>query len=50
MAQGDSELDGTGIETSITVKFKLEVVKAVDFGDMGGGMDMFGDGGGGDDY
>ena len=34
MAQGDSELDGTGIETSITGKFKLEVVKAAAFGDM----------------
>lgn len=30
-AQGDSELDGTGIETSITGKFKLTVVKKADF-------------------
>ena len=40
MAQGDSELDGTGIETSITGKFKLEVVKAVDFGDMEAALDF----------
>ena len=30
-AQGDSELDGTGIETSITGKFKLTVIKATEF-------------------
>jgi acetamidase/formamidase len=30
-AQGDSELDGTGIETSITGKFKLTVIKQEDF-------------------
>lgn len=30
-AQGDSELDGTGIETSLTGKFKLTVIKADDF-------------------
>jgi acetamidase/formamidase len=30
-AQGDSELDGTGIETSITGKFKFTVIKAADF-------------------
>ena len=30
-AQGDSELDGTGIETSLTGKFKLTVIKAADF-------------------
>jgi len=30
-AQGDSELDGTGIETSITGKFKLTVIKQADF-------------------
>ena len=30
-AQGDSELDGTGIETSITGKFKITVIKAADF-------------------
>ena len=40
MAQGDSELDGTGIETSITGKFKLEVVKAVDFGAMESALDF----------
>jgi len=32
-AQGDSELDGTGIETSITGDFKLSVIKADDFED-----------------
>mmetsp|Transcript_3233 Transcript_3233/g.4901 ORF Transcript_3233/g.4901 Transcript_3233/m.4901 type:complete len:480 (+) Transcript_3233:426-1865(+) len=32
-AQGDSELDGTGIETSITGDFKLTLVKADDFED-----------------
>lgn len=30
-AQGDSELDGTGIETSITGKFKISLIKAADF-------------------
>ena len=30
-AQGDSELDGTGIETSITGKFKISLIKASDF-------------------
>jgi acetamidase/formamidase len=30
-AQGDSELDGTGIETSITGTFKVTVIKAEDF-------------------
>jgi len=30
-AQGDSELGGTGIETSITGKFKLTVIKKEDF-------------------
>jgi acetamidase/formamidase len=30
-AQGDSELNGTGIETSITGTFKLTVIKAADF-------------------
>ena len=30
-AQGDSELDGTGIETSVTGKFKVTVIKAADF-------------------
>merc|ERR1712048_1089249 len=30
-AQGDSELDGTGIETSITGKFKIKLIKASDF-------------------
>lgn len=32
-AQGDSELDGTGIETSITGKFKISLIKAADFDD-----------------
>jgi acetamidase/formamidase len=32
-AQGDSELDGTGIETSITGKFKISLIKAADFND-----------------
>merc|ERR1712072_1610745 len=31
MAQGDSELDGTGIETSITGVFKLTVIKQAQF-------------------
>ena len=30
MAQGDSELDGTGVETSITGRFKLTVIKKED--------------------
>jgi acetamidase/formamidase len=30
-AQGDSELDGTGIETSITGTFKITVIKAAEF-------------------
>lgn len=30
-AQGDSELDGTGIETSITGTFRLTVIKQEDF-------------------
>jgi acetamidase/formamidase len=30
-AQGDSELNGTGVETSLTGKFKLTVIKAADF-------------------
>jgi acetamidase/formamidase len=30
-AQGDSELDGTGIETSLTGKFKISVIKKADF-------------------
>jgi acetamidase/formamidase len=30
-AQGDSELDGTGIETSLTGRFKLTVIKQADF-------------------
>ena len=30
-AQGDSELDGTGIETSITGTFKISVIKKADF-------------------
>lgn len=32
-AQGDSELDGTGIETSINGKFKITLIKAADFND-----------------
>merc|ERR1739846_101635 len=32
-AQGDSELDGTGIETSITGDFKITTIKASDFED-----------------
>jgi acetamidase/formamidase len=32
-AQGDSELDGTGIETSITGKFKISLIKVADFDD-----------------
>ena len=31
MAQGDSELDGTGIETSITGTFKITLIKAAAF-------------------
>ena len=31
MAQGDSELDGTGIETSITGTFKIRLIKAAAF-------------------
>jgi acetamidase/formamidase len=30
-AQGDSELDGTGIETSLTGQFKITVIKKADF-------------------
>ena len=30
-AQGDSELDGTGIETSLTGTFRITVIKAADF-------------------
>lgn len=30
-AQGDSELDGTGIETSVTGDFKITVIKAAEF-------------------
>jgi acetamidase/formamidase len=30
-AQGDSELDGTGIKTSLTGSFKLTVIKKADF-------------------
>lgn len=29
--QGDSELDGTGIETSLTGRFKISVIKQADF-------------------
>lgn len=31
VAQGDSELDGTGIETSINGRFRISVIKAADF-------------------
>merc|ERR1719401_2697610 len=30
-AQGDSELDGTGIETSLTGTFKITLIKQADF-------------------
>jgi hypothetical protein len=30
-SQGDSELDGTGIETSLTGRFKISVIKQADF-------------------
>ena len=39
-AQGDSELDGTGIETSITGDFKLTVIKSSDFEDWHGVIDF----------
>ena len=39
-AQGDSELDGTGIETSITGKFKLTVIKQADFTAAQGVLDF----------
>ena len=39
-AQGDSELDGTGIETSITGKFKISVIKAADFNDWQMALDF----------
>ena len=29
-AEGDSELDGTGVETSVTGTFKISVIKAAD--------------------
>lgn len=32
-AQGNSELDGTGVETSITGDFKITLIKAADFSD-----------------
>lgn len=32
-AQGDSELDGTGVETSVTGSFKISVIKAADLTD-----------------
>ena len=30
-SKGDSELDGTGIETSVTGRFKISVIKQADF-------------------
>jgi acetamidase/formamidase len=39
-AQGDSELDGTGIETSVTGKFKITVIKAADFNTWQTGLDF----------
>ena len=39
-AQGDSELDGTGIETSVTGKFKITVIKAADFTDAQASLDF----------
>ena len=39
-AQGDSELDGTGIETSITGTVKLTVIKAADFNDWQAALDF----------
>merc|ERR1711920_179572 len=40
MAQGDSELDGTGIETSITGKFKITVIKKAEFVPWMGKLDF----------
>jgi acetamidase/formamidase len=39
-AQGDSELDGTGIETSITAKVKVTVIKASSFNDWQAALDF----------
>ena len=40
MAQGDSELDGTGIETSITGDFKITLIKAADLEPWQQGLDF----------
>ena len=39
-AQGDSELDGTGIETSITGNFRVTVIKAATFETWQTGLDF----------
>jgi len=39
-AQADSELDGTGIETSVTATIKVSVIKAVDFTDWQAALDF----------
>ncbi|KAL3778725.1 hypothetical protein HJC23_006275 [Cyclotella cryptica] len=39
-AQGDSELDGTGIETSITGRFKISVIKAAVFNEWQKALDF----------
>jgi len=39
-AQGDSELDGTGIETSITATIKVSVIKAANFNDWQMNLDF----------
>lgn len=39
-SQGDSELDGTGIETSVTGRFKISVIKAADFNDWQKALDF----------
>jgi acetamidase/formamidase len=39
-AQGDSELDGTGIETSLTGKFKVTVIKAAAFNNWQTALDF----------
>jgi acetamidase/formamidase len=39
-AQGDSELDGTGIETSITATIKVTVIKAETFNEWQAELDF----------
>ena len=39
-AQGDSELDGTGIETSLNAKIKVTVIKADTFNDWQSELDF----------